>query len=487
MSLFTDMDDFRRAITADARFPSLVSAVSQLANRGDSFTSSPDLIQQATAIAASVSAGRSASSALVADNMFGATFPSAPVSVGTSGSDLTFTNTSFATLSGSLSPPGSEFDIKSRTLCFLCWPPLWDAAFVVTSRPGGGEGKYHASAEFGRKQREQMVAQVGIDAFELALRAGGVTATLTEAENTALIDAVSATIDITLAAAMNGRDEAIQSVKNSLVGAVPDAVDLVVGKRLKGDAAKLFLKQLLKVVTVADTAVWLVDRWKYYDACGTYWNLGSDALEFCVDGDGAFAPCPAGVLITGPKTKVTMGQTLALTAKIISSTGQEIRGRKVNWKSSDTKIATVSDGVVTGIYPGSVEISASIVGVQGNLTVVVTDPCDIAGSWTISCPASSCGDPGLSSGFRIPTDVAVSGGPISVPGASAALAFDPRTCSAAVTIPGGTCGSISARFSLSNGAATGTAESAKEWRDGSGSGTCVCFTSVQCVASRSQL
>lgn len=67
----------------------------------------------------------------------------------------------------------------------------------------------------------------------------------------------------------------------------------------------------------------------------------------------------ATITITPPSGSVNVGSTLALVVTLQDAQGKPITGRPITYTSSDTNMATVSAlGVVTGIAPGSVSITA---------------------------------------------------------------------------------------------------------------------------------
>ncbi|MBD8967815.1 MAG: Ig-like domain-containing protein [Ruminococcus sp. SR1/5] len=68
------------------------------------------------------------------------------------------------------------------------------------------------------------------------------------------------------------------------------------------------------------------------------------------------------------KAKITMYVTESTTIKATCSTGKL---NKVAWKSSNTKIATVKNGVVTAKKPGTVTITASSSGMKKNCRITV--------------------------------------------------------------------------------------------------------------------
>lgn len=77
----------------------------------------------------------------------------------------------------------------------------------------------------------------------------------------------------------------------------------------------------------------------------------------------------AKVEITSPANKISLAinesHTLNVTVKNIND--EILTGRKVEWFSENSAIATVSNGVVTGVSTGLVDIHAKVEGVKSNL------------------------------------------------------------------------------------------------------------------------
>jgi trimeric autotransporter adhesin len=87
-------------------------------------------------------------------------------------------------------------------------------------------------------------------------------------------------------------------------------------------------------------------------------------------------PAPAAVAsvtITPPPTgaSVQVGQTITLTATARDAAGNPLSGRTISWKASDSTIATVSAGVVTGVSSGTVAITATCEGQNASVAVTV--------------------------------------------------------------------------------------------------------------------
>ena len=80
----------------------------------------------------------------------------------------------------------------------------------------------------------------------------------------------------------------------------------------------------------------------------------------------------ASVAVTPASDEVVVTQTLQLTATAKDAQGGSLTGRPVSWSTSDATKATVSStGLVTGIAPGTVTITASAEGKSGTSDITV--------------------------------------------------------------------------------------------------------------------
>jgi uncharacterized protein YjdB len=84
-------------------------------------------------------------------------------------------------------------------------------------------------------------------------------------------------------------------------------------------------------------------------------------------------PMPVGSVTVSPASAgVTVGQAITLSATVRDTSGAVVGDRSVTWKSSDAAIATVSGaGVVTGVSPGTVTITATSETRSGSAAVTV--------------------------------------------------------------------------------------------------------------------
>ena len=93
-------------------------------------------------------------------------------------------------------------------------------------------------------------------------------------------------------------------------------------------------------------------------------------------GDGGTTTPPgtvARVEITAPSPTMEVGQNMQVTVRYFDASSSQISGRTVAYSTSNSSIATISAiGLVTATGPGSVTLTATVDGVQGNLVVNVT-------------------------------------------------------------------------------------------------------------------
>lgn len=81
----------------------------------------------------------------------------------------------------------------------------------------------------------------------------------------------------------------------------------------------------------------------------------------------------ATIVVTPASDNLVVSQTLQLTAVAKDAQGGTLTGRPLSWSSSDAAKATVSStGLVTGVAPGTVTITASAEGKSGSSTLTVT-------------------------------------------------------------------------------------------------------------------
>ena len=111
--------------------------------------------------------------------------------------------------------------------------------------------------------------------------------------------------------------------------------------------------------------------------------LTASLLYLAVSGCGAGESPPtqpAVVAVTSvevsPAASFTLlsGASSTLIARALSPTGQVVSGQSFTWTSSDPSIATVVDGVVTGVLVGSVNVSARASSVTSPSVLVTVSP-----------------------------------------------------------------------------------------------------------------
>ncbi len=78
------------------------------------------------------------------------------------------------------------------------------------------------------------------------------------------------------------------------------------------------------------------------------------------------------VEVSPARVNVQVGAAVQLVATLEDGDGHELRGRTITWSTSAASRATVDDGMVHGVAPGDVTITATVEGVQGQAGVVVT-------------------------------------------------------------------------------------------------------------------
>lgn len=114
---------------------------------------------------------------------------------------------------------------------------------------------------------------------------------------------------------------------------------------------------------------------------GTIVAMGEGTASITVSAGGKFTSFPVtvvngsgGVTVTGvtldvEQAEIMEGATLQITATV---SPEEAAGKPVTWTSSDSSIATVSNGLVTALKPGSVVITATCQGKQATCNIAVT-------------------------------------------------------------------------------------------------------------------
>jgi hypothetical protein len=80
----------------------------------------------------------------------------------------------------------------------------------------------------------------------------------------------------------------------------------------------------------------------------------------------------ASVSLSPATASIAVGQTVQLTATLLDVNGAPLSGRLITWASSAPGVASVSSGLVAGIAPGSVTITATSEGKSGASAITVT-------------------------------------------------------------------------------------------------------------------
>jgi uncharacterized protein YjdB len=82
----------------------------------------------------------------------------------------------------------------------------------------------------------------------------------------------------------------------------------------------------------------------------------------------------ANVRLSAPPGPLKPGESVQLTATAVDGAGERLAGRAVAWSSSDSEVATVTDGRVVARRAGTADITATIEGRRGAVPVTVTAP-----------------------------------------------------------------------------------------------------------------
>jgi len=92
-----------------------------------------------------------------------------------------------------------------------------------------------------------------------------------------------------------------------------------------------------------------------------------------VETAGPTSSAVASVLVSPAAGDLAVGETMQLTVTLKDAAGSRLTGRLVTWESSNPGVATVSNsGLVTGVAPGQVTITASSEGTGGRAAISVT-------------------------------------------------------------------------------------------------------------------
>jgi alpha-tubulin suppressor-like RCC1 family protein len=91
------------------------------------------------------------------------------------------------------------------------------------------------------------------------------------------------------------------------------------------------------------------------------------------------------VTVSAPVSSVAIGNILVLSAIAKDSSGKTLSGRTITWSTSDQSRALVSaDGVLAGLTPGTVDVTASSEGKSGQSRIEVVTPVSQAAVSTVA-------------------------------------------------------------------------------------------------------
>jgi hypothetical protein len=77
--------------------------------------------------------------------------------------------------------------------------------------------------------------------------------------------------------------------------------------------------------------------------------------------------------IDSPVQLLRVGEGVPLSVRLLDVAGNVVQGREVSWRSSDLGIAQVgADGMVTGVAPGQVTLTARVGAREGSRTLTVS-------------------------------------------------------------------------------------------------------------------
>jgi hypothetical protein len=78
------------------------------------------------------------------------------------------------------------------------------------------------------------------------------------------------------------------------------------------------------------------------------------------------------VEITSPSPTMEVGQSMQITVRYYDAANAQLNGRTISYSTSNSAVATITtSGLITAAAPGSVTITATVEGVQGNVNVNV--------------------------------------------------------------------------------------------------------------------
>lgn len=119
--------------------------------------------------------------------------------------------------------------------------------------------------------------------------------------------------------------------------------------------------------------------------------------------DPAPTPTVSSVSVTPTTASVEAGKTTTLNASVTMSDGSDYSGSTV-WTSSDTSVATVINGVVTGVKAGTAKITASAGGVTSDEVTITVTAATVSGTIYPANGTYSVVDGNLSKSLTLATD-----------------------------------------------------------------------------------
>jgi len=115
--------------------------------------------------------------------------------------------------------------------------------------------------------------------------------------------------------------------------------------------------------------------------------LGLTACEEAVVAPTPFVPAVTAVSLNVTAAQIEVGRTINITATVKDQRDSVMTGKVVTWSSNNTPVATVANGVVTGVTKGQATIVASVDGKVATATVFVTDASVNSVSLTAAVPS----------------------------------------------------------------------------------------------------
>jgi alpha-tubulin suppressor-like RCC1 family protein len=123
--------------------------------------------------------------------------------------------------------------------------------------------------------------------------------------------------------------------------------------------------------------------------CSSATTDGSTSTNGNGSTSGGTTQTVAVVTITPPTLTLAVGATGTLAAQAISASGVAVTGKSVAWASSNTSIATVAAGVVTGVGAGVALITATIDSKSAVVSVTITAPVSPQATFASIAPGGS--------------------------------------------------------------------------------------------------